>query len=125
MAMVAGGVHGVISWQFDHLAVKIAVGLTGALVLIMAGAISARQAFASALALGVVMGLAFFMARWAGWSLMDGGIEGLTAFATTPPWGWPGYLEGRGISGLWVYEAVSMFVPALLGCYAGQERVEA
>lgn len=122
MAVVAGGVHGVISWQFDFLVVKIGIGLAGALVLIMAGAISARQAMFSALGLGVLMGLFFFLCRWSCWSLMDAGMDGLRSFLTTPPWQWPDYLDARGISGFWIFEAVSMFVPALIGCYVGQER---
>ncbi len=124
MACVAGGVQGVLAWQFDHLAVKIVVGLSGTLVLIMAGAISARQSLTSALGLGLMMGAGFFLARWIGWALMDGGFGAALDFLATGPPGWPAWLDARGISGFWKFEAVSMFVPALLGCYFGQERAE-
>ena len=124
MAIVAGGVQGVLAQSFDYLPVKIAVGLASALVLIMAGAISARQTLFAALALGVTMAVAFFVTRWAAWSLMDGGFDGLRAFLTTPPWGWPHYLSVMGISGFWLFEAVSMLGPAMIGCYVGQERAE-
>ena len=63
MACVAGGVHGVMASQFDYLVVKIVVGIAGAIVLIMAGAISARQSMASAVATGLLMGLLFFVCR--------------------------------------------------------------
>ena len=124
MAVVAGGVQGVLAHEFDYLIVKVVVGLASVLVLIMAGAISARQHLFSALGLGVIMGLCFFLARWGGWSLMESGISGLFGFLLTPPWGWPDYLSDHDISGFWVFEAVSMFAPALIGCYVGQERPE-
>lgn len=122
MAVVAGGVQGVISWQFDFLAIKIVIGLSSALVLIMAGAISARQSLASAMGLGLLMGLAVFITRWGSWSLMDGGFGGLGAFLAATPLDWPGYLDAKGVSGFWVIEATSMFCPALFGCYVGQDR---
>ena len=124
MACVAGGVHGVMASQFDYLVVKIVVGIAGAIVLIMAGAISARQSMASAVATGLLMGLLFFVCRWIGWSLMEGGIAGAWAFLATPPWSWPAFLALAGISGYWIVEAVSMLVPAMIGCIVGQERPE-
>lgn len=36
MATVAGFVHGVMAAEFDHLAVKLSVGMAGAIVMIMA-----------------------------------------------------------------------------------------
>ena len=125
MALVAGGVQGVIAHQFDFLVVKVLVGFASALVLIMAGAISARQRLKSAIVLGFLMGIGFFVARWSGWSLMENGINGLAVFLTTPPWSWPAYLNQNDISGFWIVEAISMFFPALIGCYVGQERPEA
>jgi len=122
MAMIAGGVQGVIAHQFDYLLVKIAVGLASVLVLIMAGAISARQQLYSAVGLGLLMGVGFFVTRWGAWSLMDGGLKGVIEFFAALPWGWPGYLFQKGISGFWIFEAASMFMPALVGCYVGQER---
>ncbi len=123
MAGVAGGVHGVMAWNFDILAVKIAVGLAGSIVLIMAGAISARQSMISAVVLGMVMGALFFLARWTGWSLMEGGLPETVRLFSTSPLGWPDYLAAAGISGFWVVEAISMLVPAMIGCIVGQERV--
>ena len=122
MACVAGGVHGVMANQFDFLLVKIVVGIAGAIVLIMAGAISARASMAGAVATGLAMGVLFFLCRWIGWSLMEGGLDGALAFLSTPPWGWPGYLALAGISGFWAVEATSMLIPALIGCIVGQER---
>ena len=124
MASIAGGVHGVMASQFDYLAVKIVVGVAGAIVLIMAGAISARASMLSAVATGLAMGVLFFLFRWIGWSLMEDGPSGALAFLTTPPWGWPGYLTQAGISGFWAVEATSMLIPALIGCIVGQERQE-
>ena len=124
MACVAGGVHGVLANQFDYLAVKIVIGIAGAIVLIMAGAISARQSMASAVVTGLLMGLLFFVCRWVGWSLMEGGINGAVAFLATPPWSWPTFLALAGISGYWTVEAISMLIPALIGCVVGQERPE-
>ncbi|MEM7060580.1 MAG: hypothetical protein AAF557_23620 [Pseudomonadota bacterium] len=125
MAMIAGGVQGIIAHEFDFLLVKVLVGLASALVLIMAGAISARQQFYSAIGLGLLMGVGFFLTRWGTWSLMDGGAFGALKFFSIPPWGWPAYLDQLGVSGFWIFEAVSMFCPALVGCYVGQERPEA
>lgn len=124
MACVAGGVQGVLAQTFDFLPLKIAVGLASVLVLIMAGAISARRSLFAALGLGVLMGLGFFLCRWGAWWLMDGGFVGVLAFLMTPPWQWPALLGAAGISGFWVFEATSMFVPAVMGCYFGQERAE-
>lgn len=124
MAMIAGGVQGVIAHQFDYVVVKVAVGLASVLVLIMAGAISARQQFYSAIGLGLLMGIGFYLTRWGGWSLMEGGLTGVIEFFSTPPWGWPAYLDRNDISGFWILEALSMFCPALVGCYVGQERPE-
>ena len=124
MAAVAGGVHGVIGWAGDYLLVKIALGMAGALVLIMAGAISARHGLVNALGLGLAMGALYFVARWTGWSLMENGFGHAAEFLTTLPWRWPVLFDARGISGYWIVEAVSMCVPALIGCYTGQERGE-
>ncbi|MEM9139279.1 MAG: hypothetical protein AAGB15_05570 [Pseudomonadota bacterium] len=123
MAVVAGAVQGVLAHAFDVLAVKIAIGVATALVLIMAGAISARRHLVSALGLGLIMGAACLVMRWAGWSLMEGGAGGIVAFVSALPLGLPAYLAERGISGFWMLEAMSMFIPALIGCYAGQERL--
>ena len=125
MAAVAGGVQGVLAWQFDYLVVKIVVGLCGALVLIMAGVISARLSLGAAIGLGLLMGAAFFVARWTGWSLMDGGVAGAADFLARAPLGWPGWLEGRNISSAWIFEAGSMTVTSLFGCYFGHERAPA
>lgn len=122
MAIVAGAVHGVIAAGFDVLWVKLAIGTAGAVVLIMAGAISARRTVAGAVLLGLSMAVLFFSARWGGWSLMQGGFSQLGAFLATPPWAWARYLSDAGISGLWVVELTSMLIPALLGCLVGQER---
>ena len=124
MAAIAGAVHGVMAASFDYLAVKIAVGLAGAIVLIMAGAISARQSIFSAIAIGLGMGLFFFLFRWFSWSLIMDGMPGFLVFVTTAPWHWPAWLEGAGISRYWMVEAVSLLVPAMIGCIAGQERVD-
>ena len=124
MAAVAGGVHGVMAWNFDVLGVKIAVGIAGSIVLIMAGAISARQSMISAVALGLVMGALFFLGRWTGWTLMEGGPSETARFFAATPAGWPGYLAAAGISGFWVVEAISMLVPSMIGCVVGQERVD-
>ena len=43
MATVAGVVHGVMAATFGILAVKLAVGLAGSIVLIIAGVVSARR----------------------------------------------------------------------------------
>jgi hypothetical protein len=111
-----------MAWTFDFLAMKIAVGLAGSIVLIMAGAISARQSIVGAILLGFVMGGLFFLMRWSGWSLMEGGFAETARFLVAGPSGWAGYLEAVGISGYWLVEAISMLVPALIGCVAGQER---
>ena len=125
MAAVAGGVHGVLAWQFDFIAAKIFVGLCGALVLIMAGAISARRSLLSAIGLGVLMGMAFFLARWMGWALMEGGFTATLDFLSATPAGWYAWLDAREISGAWIFEAISMTTTALFGCYFGHERAEA
>ena len=125
MAAVAGGVHGVLAWQFDYVAAKIFIGLCGALVMIMAGAISARRSLARAAGLGVLMGIAFFLARWTGWSLMEGGPSTTLDFLTQSPLNWYTWLDQRGISGFWILETMSMMTTALFGCYFGHERAEA
>lgn len=125
MACVAGGVQGVLSWQFDFLAVKIIVGLSATLVIIMAGAISARRTLSAALGLGLLMGISFFLCRWVAWALMDGGFAAALDFLAAGPPGWPGWLDSRGISGFWIFEFCSMFAPSLFGCYVGMERAEA
>lgn len=122
MAVVAGGVQGVMAHQFDHLIAKILIGVFNALVLIMAGAISARRTLWAAMVLACLMAVLVFMARWGSWSLMDAGWNGLAAFLATPPWGWPDYLAARNISLFWIVEAGSMLIPALIGCYVGHER---
>lgn len=122
MAVVAGSVQGVLAHEFDNLAAKIALGVANAIVLIMAGAISARRSLAAALGIAVAMAMCVFTARWGGWALMVDGFPGLAAFLGTPPWGWPGYLADRGISPFWTVEAGSMLIPSLIGCYAGYER---
>lgn len=122
MAIVAGAVQGVLAHEFDLLIVKLALGAFNALILIMAGAISARRSLWAALGLGVLMGFAVFITRWGGWSLMAGGFPALSAFLMTPPWNWPMYLSENGISLFWVVEAGSMLIPAVFGCYVGHER---
>lgn len=121
-ALVVGLVHGVLAWQFDHLAAKIAVGTAGAVVLLMAGIVAARRSPGSVLGLALIMGAAFFLARWTGWSVMDGGTVRVAEFIAAAPPGWPGWLAAHGISPLWPVEAASMFAPALYGCYVGQQR---
>lgn len=122
MASIAGAVHGVMAGSFDYLGLKIVVGVAGALVLIMAGAISARRSILSAIAIGFGMGLLFFLTRWSGWSLITGGVPETLRFLSAGPWGWPGFLASAGISGFWIVEAISMLVPAMIGCIVGQER---
>lgn len=124
MALVAGGVQGVLAGAFDFLAVKVAVGLGGAIVLLMAGAISARRRMSSALALGLAMGVGFFVARWTCWALMTHGTAGAIDFASEPPSRWPGWLSAQGISEFWIFEAVSMTGTALFACYVGHERAD-
>ena len=63
LAAIAGGVHGVMAASFDYLALKIAVGIAGAVVLIMAGAISARQSVWGAVCIGLSMGAVFFLVK--------------------------------------------------------------
>lgn len=122
MAAVAGGVHGTFAQSFDWLAVKIIVGVAGSIVLIMAGVISARQSWWGTISLGLTMGGVFFLSRWTCWSLMDGGTVGASNFLTTTPFMWPDYLAAEGISTFWIVEAVSMCVPAMIGCVTGHER---
>lgn len=121
MAAIAGAVHGVMAATFDVLVAKVAVGLAGSIVRIIAGVVSARKSFWGAAGVGLAMGTVFFVLRWGCWALMVGD---LASFLATPPWGWPGYLDAAGISAFWRVEAVSMFVPAMIGCLAGQERAE-
>lgn len=122
MAAVVGAVHGVLAWQFDHLIATLAVGMAGAIIMVMGGAISARQTLSGAVGVGLAMGLLFFVTRWSGWALMQGGFPGAAGFLGTPPWGWPDWLANAGISDLWAVELTSLLVPALFGCLAGQER---
>lgn len=122
MAAVAGAVHGTFAQAFDWLAVKILVGVAGSIVLIMAGVISARQSWWGTISLGLFMGGLFFLARWTCWSLMEGGTAGAGSFLSTPPFLWPEYLAAAGISTFWIVEAVSMCVPAMIGCVTGHER---
>lgn len=124
MAVVAGAVHGVMAATFDVLPVKVAIGLAGSIILIIAGVVSARRSLWGALSTGILMGCCFFLFRWGCWSLMTGGGAGLAAFFAAGPLGWGAWLAEAGISGFWLVEAVSMFVPALVGCIAGQERPE-
>ncbi|MGD1925448.1 MAG: hypothetical protein ACFB03_14870 [Paracoccaceae bacterium] len=122
MAAVAGAVHGTFAHAFDFVATKVLIGVAGSVVLIMAGVISARQSWASTIALGLTMGAVFFLGRWTCWALMEGGVPEAAVFLTTAPWMWPGFLEAAGISGYWIVEAVSMCVPAMIGCVTGHER---
>ena len=122
MATVAGAVHGTFAQTFDWLGVKLLVGLAGSIVLIMAGVISARQTWWGTIALGFAMGLLFFLARWTCWALLTGGAVEAENFLTTPPLMWPEYLAAAGISTFWIVEAVSMRVPAMIGCVTGHER---
>ena len=122
IAAVVGSVHGVLAAGFDHLGVKLAVGTAGSIVMLMAGATSARQTLTGALAVGLSMGLLFFVTRWSLWALMESGVEGAAAFLSTPPWGWPRYLREAGISDLWTVELGCLWTPALFGCFVGQER---
>lgn len=124
MACVAGGVHGVMAGSFDILVVKLGVGLAGAIVLIMAGAISARQSLVGAVLIGLSMGLLFFVFRWVFWAVVTGGLPRVGDLLSLPPWEWPTFLIAAGISGFWVVEAISMLVPAMIGCLVGQERPE-
>ena len=124
MACVGGGVHGVMAGSFDFLVVKLGVGLAGAIVLIMAGAISARQTLGGAILIGLGMGVLFFVFRWAFWAIVTGGLPRAGDLMTLAPWDWPAFLAAAGISGFWVVEAISMLVPAMIGCLVGQERPE-
>ncbi|MEO1492865.1 MAG: hypothetical protein AAFV19_11990 [Pseudomonadota bacterium] len=122
MASVAGGVHGVLSWSVDSVVIKFIFGCAAAIVMIMAGAISARKTLPVAIALGVGMGVVFFLTRWVGWSVMEGGVSLATVFLTTAPWGWPAFLEAHEISRFWIFEFTSVMVPAIFGTIVGQER---
>lgn len=125
MATIAGGVQGVLAWQFDYVVIKVVIALAGALVLVMAGAISARRSLNKAMILGCMMAVSFFIARWIGWSLMQGGFPLTLELFTLSPLSWPEWMDAQGVSGFWILEATSMFVPALFGCYVGQERAAA
>ncbi|MEM7742499.1 MAG: hypothetical protein AAF409_02210 [Pseudomonadota bacterium] len=124
LASVVGLVHGTMAASFDYLGVKIGVGVAGAVMMIIAGVVSARRSVLAALATGLAMGCVFFVVRWAAWATIVGGPTELMTFFGTTPWGWPAYLSARGISGFWIVEATSMTIPALVGCIAGQERTE-
>jgi hypothetical protein len=123
MATVAGGVHGTLAWAAgDNTLPKIALGCAAAIVMVMAGAISARRTVYFAIALGIGMGLMFFVARWLAWSLMEGGVPLATGFLGAGPLGWPSFLDSNGISGFWILEFTSVMVPAVFGTIVGQER---
>ncbi len=122
MATVAGAVQGTFAQAFDWIAIKVLVGIAGSIVLIMAGVISARQSWWGTISLGLLMGALFFLSRWTCWALMTGGAVEAGTFLTTPPFMWPDYLAAAGISTFWIVEAVSMFVPAMIGCVIGHER---
>jgi len=122
MAVIAGGVHGVLSHAIDFFVVKVAFGVAAAIVLIMAGAISARQSMLNAVVLGVAMWLVFLFVRWCTWSLMEGGFSGLGTFLSHTPFGWASYLADAGVSRFWVVEAFSMLAPTVFGTIVGHER---
>lgn len=123
MATVAGGVHGTLAWAAgDNVLPKIALGVAAAIVMVMAGAISARRTLVIAVALGIAMGVAFFITRWVAWSVMEGGVPLATTFLASGPLGWPAYLDIHNVSGLWLFEFISMMVPAVFGTIVGQER---
>ena len=122
MATVAGAVHGTFAQAFDFVAVKVLVGVAGSIVLIMAGVISARQSWWGTISLGLAMGAVFFLARWTCWALMTGGAGEAATLLTTSPSMWPEYLAAAGITTFWIVEAISMFVPAMIGCVTGHER---
>lgn len=122
MAGTAGVVQGTFAQVFDVLWLKLITGLAAVVVLIMAGAISARRSLISAVGLGVLMGLCFFFCRWLAWGLVRGGMDEAVDMALMTPIGWPAYLAAAGISGFWIAEATSMFVPAIAGCVMGHER---
>lgn len=122
MATVAGAVHGTLAQAFDILWVKIVIGMAGSIVLVMAGVISARRSWWGTIALGVSMGVLFFVARWSCWAVMAGGPSEAMVFLTTAPLVLPQYLAAAGIRIFWIVEAVSMCVPAMFGCVAGHER---
>ena len=104
------------------LVVKLAVGLAGSIVMIIAGVVSARRSFWASVGTGLAMGCCFFLFRWGCWTMMTGGVDGLTSFLSAGPLGWANWFHQAGISDFWLVEAVSMFVPAMIGCVAGQER---
>ena len=124
-AMVAGAVHGTFAQVFDLLWVKILIGMAGSVVLIIAGVNSARRSWWGTLSLALLMVAVFFAARWSCWAVMTGGVTELMVFLRTPPPMWPEYLAAAGVSLVWIVELVSMCVPAIFGCIAGHERVEA
>jgi len=122
MATVAGAVHGTFAQTFDWFGIKLLVRIAGSIVLIMAGVISARQTWWGTISLGLAMGLVFFLARWTCWAMLMGGSSEAGTFLSTPPFMWPEYLAAAGISTFWIVEAVSMCVPAMIGCVTGHER---
>lgn len=122
MAAVVGFVHGVMAAAFDHPWVTVPVGIAGAIIMVMAGLISARRSLAGVLGTGFAMGFLFFVVRWAMWALMRGGGALTAGFLTTPPWGWPAWLASAGVDGLWPVEAALLLGPAIFGCYVGMER---
>lgn len=46
----------------------------------------------------------------------------MAAFLGSPHWDWPGPLTRAGISDFWTFEAASLLIAALFGCFVGQER---
>lgn len=125
MAVIAGAVHGTFAQALDFLWVKVLVGMAGSVVLIVAGVISARRSWWGTITLALLMGVLFFVARWSCWAIMAGGLAEASKFLTTLPNLWPGYLAAAGISAFWSLEAISMCIPAMFGCYVGQEHEEA
>lgn len=125
MAVTAGAVHGTFAHVFDLLWAKILVGMSGSIILVIAGLISARRSWWGATTLALLMGVLFFLGRWTCWAIMDGGVSEASEFLTTAPYLWPGYLAAAGISAFWRLEAISMCIPAMFGCYVGHEHGEA
>lgn len=117
-AALAGLVHGVIASALDLLVLKTLLLAVSIIVLVIAGTVSARRSLATAAIIGLAMALVFFWTRWAGWSVMTDAAR----FASEPPWAWPAYLSGAGVTGLWIAEFTATLSAALFGCMAGHER---
>lgn len=124
MALVAGTVQGTFAQAFDLLWLKTLTGIAAVILLLMAGAISARRSVLAATVLGLTMGGLFFVGRWGAWAFMSGGLVELSSFVASGPVGWPDYLFQSGISAFWIFEAMSMLAPSIAGCLMGQERPE-